>query len=97
MVERVRSEQYTILDLQVNKAMLSVTSLNVGQATNGHRHPRVEGYYFSSGYGELKVGDEVLRVGEGDLITIPPDTFHQVRNLSKVALRFVCVWEVNEC
>lgn len=95
MIERVRSEQYTILDLRVSKAMLSVTSLNVGKATNGHKHPWMEGYYFSSGYGELKLGDELLRVGEGDLIIIPPDTFHQVYNLSKVAMVFVCVWEAN--
>jgi AraC-like DNA-binding protein len=35
--------------------------------------------YIASGTGRFSVGDEAFDVGAGDLIWIPPDTFHEMR------------------
>jgi mannose-6-phosphate isomerase-like protein (cupin superfamily) len=43
------------------------------------------------GRGEALVGAEVLEVGERDLVTIPPWTWHQFRAAADEKLGFLCM------
>ena len=62
-----------------------------GQTTAPHYHPRTEEiYYILSGEGQMRIGDEVRRVGPGDAIAIPPGETHQITNTGSETLRFLC-------
>jgi uncharacterized cupin superfamily protein len=50
-----------------------------------------EFYYILQGEGEIKVGEELKKVREGDLIFIPRETVHSLKNTKKRPLRFICV------
>lgn len=41
-----------------------------------HRHGAYESFYVLSGKGRVYIGEEILNVVKGDLVTIPPHTPH---------------------
>ena len=73
----------------------SMTFLNPGQQTNGHSHIGAEEVYvFVSGLGQMKLGEEIIDVGQDDVIAIESGIFHQVINSDSVnKLIFFCVFE----
>jgi mannose-6-phosphate isomerase-like protein (cupin superfamily) len=56
-----------------------------------HKDEWDEFYYILQGEGEIKVGRELKKVREGDLIFIPRETVHSLKNTKKRPLRFICV------
>ncbi len=59
------------------------------------RHEHVHGVMILRGKGECLVGDEVLRVSQNDLVTIPPMTWHQFRANAGQPLGFLCMVNVD--
>ena len=70
---------------------LTVTWVEVapGSGQRSHSHAPEQVYVIVGGRGRMKVGDEELLVGEGDLIHIPPGTLHGIENLADEVLTYV--------
>ena len=58
------------------------------------RHEHVHAVMILRGEGKCLVGDEVRDVGQYDLVTIPPMTWHQFRAGHDAPLGFLCMVEV---
>ncbi len=78
-------------DGDLAETRLTVTWVDVapgsGQRPHGHAPEQV--YVILRGRGRMRVGDEELVVGEGDLIHIPPGTLHGIENLADEVLTYV--------
>ena len=78
-------------DGDLAETRLTVTWVDVapgsGQRPHGHAPEQV--YVVLRGRGRMRVGDEELVVGEGDLIHIPPGTLHGIENLADEVLTYV--------
>ena len=61
-------------------------------AMEGHTHPTQEIYFFHQGQGVVVVGDEQRPVSPGDVVDIPPDAYHTVRNDSDGELLWFALW-----
>ena len=62
-----------------------------GQHNPLHRHPiSDEILYFVEGHGECIVGSETYEVGSGDLVFVPKDVPHSIRNTHSTA-NMVCI------
>lgn len=72
-----------------------IVVLEPGEAPPLHKHPDTEQvFYMLQGEGELRVGDggaESHRVKPGDLVRIPPDTWHKIVNDGSIDIRYVSV------
>jgi quercetin dioxygenase-like cupin family protein len=55
------------------------------------RHEHVHGVLVFRGGGKALVGDQVVTLSVGDLITVPPMTWHQFRSLPDQPLGFLCL------
>ncbi len=63
-----------------------------GRDTEMHRHRRSqEIYYILEGEGEMRLGEETLKVKQYDAVLIPPGTPHRMKNTGKSGLRMLCV------
>ena len=65
-----------------------------GKASRPHLHPTAEeSYYILAGAADLTLGDQVVRLGPGDAVVIPPGTAHHLRNggSDDLVLLAVCV------
>jgi mannose-6-phosphate isomerase-like protein (cupin superfamily) len=73
-----------ILFMQENKPQVEYLKF----VSNGrsHRHPEFESFFTLKGSGKVIVGDQVHRVGPGDLVTIPPDLPHWMEPDSGVVM-----------
>jgi quercetin dioxygenase-like cupin family protein len=64
-------------------------------APKGHttleRHQHTHAVMVLHGGGHCLVGDRVYEVGEGDLVCVPPLTWHQFRAGDAAALGFLCL------
>lgn len=70
---------------------LAEATVPVGGATTAHLHPVAEElYFFTSGVGRLRVGDEERAVRAGDCAVIPPGTDHKLWNTGDVPLVLLC-------
>lgn len=58
----------------------------------GHRHPTEEIYFFHQGRGVVVVGNEERPTSPGDVVEIPPDAYHTVRNDSDSELLWFALW-----
>jgi mannose-6-phosphate isomerase-like protein (cupin superfamily) len=58
----------------------------------GHAHPTEEVYFFHRGRGVVVVGAEERAVAPGDVIEIPPDAYHTVRNETEEPLLWFALW-----
>lgn len=72
-----------------------ITVLEPGEAPPLHRHSDTEQiFYMLAGAGELRVGPEAaerFRVKPGDLVRIPPDTWHMIVNDGDMTIRYLSV------
>ena len=66
--------------------------LTPGQEMEGHAHPTEEIYFFHRGTGTVVVGSEEQGVSPGDVVEIPPDAYHTVRNTSDGELLWFALW-----
>lgn len=92
------NERYNIYDLKLEHLVLSLTELHPNQETRGHEHSDVEEvYYFLSGSGKMKLGEEEFEVKKDDIVTIPLGEFHKISNTSgEEELSFLCIFEKYE-
>jgi quercetin dioxygenase-like cupin family protein len=72
-----------------------VVVLEPGEAPPLHVHPDTEQvFYVLDGKAELRIGPEAaasFRVGPGDVVRIPPNTWHKIANDGDIPVRYVCV------
>ena len=62
-----------------------------GATTTLHHHPQAEEiYYILSGQGEMRIGPEKNSVGPGDAVAIRPGSAHQITNVGRDVLVFLC-------
>jgi mannose-6-phosphate isomerase-like protein (cupin superfamily) len=70
---------------------LAEATVPVGAATAAHHHPRSEElYFFTSGTGRLRIGDEERDVRPGDCAVIPPGAEHKLVNTGDAPLVLLC-------
>jgi len=73
----------------VKNQSLAEASMPAGTATLRHYHKDAEEFYFLlDGTGTMEVDGEVVNVGPGDAILIPPGSWHQIT--AHEPLRFLC-------
>lgn len=63
----------------------AIASVRPGESTSPHAHDEEETFLFLSGRGEMTINDEVEEVTAGDIVFIPRNSHHTVRNLSDEA------------
>ncbi len=56
-----------------------------------HEHPWEHEVYVLEGEGVVVGGDVEKRIGPGDVIFIPPNERHQLRNVGAGTLKFLCL------
>jgi mannose-6-phosphate isomerase-like protein (cupin superfamily) len=70
---------------------LAEATVPAGGQTAEHYHRRTEElYYFASGSGRMKLGDEVAEVRAGDCVVIPPGTPHKLWADGSAELVLLC-------
>ncbi len=70
---------------------LAEATVPPGAATEEHYHRASEEiYFFTSGSGRMKLGDEETDVSAGDAVVIPPGTPHKLRNMGTDPLKLLC-------
>ena len=62
------------------------------KAMEGHTHPTDEVYFFHKGQGIVVVGDEEQAISPGEVVFIPGDAYHTVRNDSDGELYWFALW-----
>ena len=94
-VEKVKStDVYNIHDLMLEHLTVSMTVIHPGKQTRGHTHENVEEvYFFIEGNGKMVVGEKEVDIKQGDIVTIPLGSFHQVKNTSESDLKLIAVFE----
>ncbi len=65
--------------------------MNSGGHTPLHTHDWEHEIYVLNGNGVVKGGDEEKEFRKGDVIFIPPNERHQLRNTGKEEVRFLCL------
>ncbi|MHB9032079.1 MAG: cupin domain-containing protein [Anaerolineae bacterium] len=66
--------------------------VETGGSIEGHAHPADEIYFIYRGTGIITVGSEEQAVSEGDLIAIPSNAFHALRNTGAGHLQWFALW-----
>jgi mannose-6-phosphate isomerase-like protein (cupin superfamily) len=70
---------------------LAEARLPAGASTTAHYHVKTEEiYYILEGVGGMRVGRDIVDVGPGDAIAIPPGAEHQITNTGPGVLKFLC-------
>jgi len=62
----------------------------------GHKHNVDEVYLVLKGRGCIILGKKIVKIKEGDLITIPDNTYHRTINTGKKKLVFLTIFEKHE-
>ncbi|MBU8922355.1 MAG: cupin domain-containing protein [Bacteroidales bacterium] len=73
------------------EAMVSVISLEPGQALKRHITPVDVAFYVLEGTGTVEVGDEKLVVSKDTLVESPKDIMHCWYNTSDAMLKFMVI------
>lgn len=70
---------------------LAEATVAPGSDTAAHYHRTTEEvYFFTSGSGRMRLGDEEREVREGDCVVIPPGVEHKLFNPGAVPLVLLC-------
>ena len=80
-----------LFDDAAMKAQLRYFEVGPGGHTTLERHEHVHNVMVIRGQGTCLVGDEVLAIGEKDLVSVPPMTWHQFRAAPDAPLGFLCL------
>jgi len=75
-----------------NSDNLSISHDVVIGTAGKHMHKKMEEvYYVERGEGQLVIGDEVLDIKEGDIVSIPKNTWHFLKKLEDKPLEVLVV------
>jgi len=70
--------------------MINLCMVPVGKTHKAHSHDTMEEiFYFTEGTGEVKIDNEIEKVGAGDRIIVPAKSIHQVKNLGNAELLYI--------
>jgi len=70
---------------------LAEASVQAGEETSEHYHPRSEElYYFVAGEGRMRLDRDETQVTAGDCVVIPPGTPHKLWNTGTEPLILLC-------
>ncbi len=91
--QSARGKFYLAPLLHIEQLDASVNSLKPGWINPFlHRHrSQVELYIFIKGKGEMKLGDKIVSVEEGDAVFVEPEIERGVRNNHDTELQFICI------
>jgi mannose-6-phosphate isomerase-like protein (cupin superfamily) len=79
------------VSIPTEKQSLAEATVPVGGATDEHYHRLSEElYFFQSGSGRLRVGDDYRDVRAGMCVVIPPGAIHKLTNSGDVPIRLLC-------
>jgi mannose-6-phosphate isomerase-like protein (cupin superfamily) len=79
------------VSLPTENQSLAEATVPPGGATAEHYHRLSEElYFFTSGSGRLRVGDEQRDVSVGECVLIPPGAVHKLVNTGDGPLRLLC-------
>ena len=92
------NDTYKVTDnTDLDHLVVSQTILKPNKETLGHSHEGLEEvYFFSSGMGEMIVGEESITVNSNSIVLIPAGEFHKVINSHSRPLIFTAVFEKYE-
>jgi quercetin dioxygenase-like cupin family protein len=76
-------------DVEGGKMAVTWVDLAAGASQQPHRHSPEQVYVIIRGEARMLVGEEEQEVGEGDLIHIPSNVDHGIRNLSDKPLTYI--------
>jgi len=65
--------------------------LSPGSHSGVEQHPYDHGILVLQGEGQVLLGEEEYPISRGDIIYIKPDLLHQINNITKAPLGFLCV------
>lgn len=60
----------------------AIASVRPGESTSPHSHDEEETFLILSGQGSISVDNETAEVSTGDLIFLPRNSYHTIKNLS---------------
>jgi mannose-6-phosphate isomerase-like protein (cupin superfamily) len=79
------------VSLPTERQSLAEATVPAGGATAEHYHRESEElYFFTSGRGRLRVGDEEREVRAGECVVIAPGAIHKLVNLGAEPLKLLC-------
>jgi mannose-6-phosphate isomerase-like protein (cupin superfamily) len=79
------------VSLPAEKQSLAEATVPPGGATAEHYHRETEElYFFTSGAGRLRVGDEQRDVRAGECVVIAPGATHKLTNTGEAPLTLLC-------
>ncbi len=93
LVLRKQDERYKVWDHRTPELTQSITILEPGCETTGHRHPWPESYVFIVGTGRLRVGHTWSPIRALSAYSIPANRFHKVMNEGHTIMAFCCAWQ----
>lgn len=71
----------------------ALATVRPGEGTVPHSHDEYETFIVTAGNARMTIGDESSRLSVGDVVYIPPNSEHDIRNLSDAEpLQFVTIW-----
>lgn len=62
-----------------------------GGSTPYHQHDWEHEVFFLEGKGIVKYGDDEFETKKGDVVFIPPNEWHQFKNIGSEDLKFLCL------
>ncbi len=75
------------------KFSMGIVLLEPGKGHANHNHPGVEEIlYVISGEGEQAVAGERRKIGQGTLIHIPPDVYHETINTGWEQMKIIAIY-----
>jgi mannose-6-phosphate isomerase-like protein (cupin superfamily) len=74
----------------VNQSLAEATVPPGGETAEHHHEVTEEIYFFTSGSGRMKLGDEEADVSAGDAVVIPPGMPHKLWNTGSEPLKLLC-------
>ncbi|OGD94039.1 hypothetical protein A2697_03445 [Candidatus Curtissbacteria bacterium RIFCSPHIGHO2_01_FULL_41_44] len=84
----VRHEE---VDPKSKLMMVNLCKVPVGKTHKAHSHQTMEEvFYFTKGFGEITIDEEVQKIKAGDRIICPAKGVHQIRNIGDVELKYIC-------
>jgi len=62
---------------------ISVSYATITNKTQAHKHKKTEElYYIVKGHGTMRIGTNLVKIREGDIIPIPKSTYHAIENVA---------------
>ncbi len=68
-----------------------ITEHDAGQGADLHRHPYSETFVVREGTVRFTVGDGAVDASAGQIVVVPPNTWHGFKGTSDEKLRMVCI------